>query len=475
MARTVQDVLAVLRGLQLIAEALCSEQRALSRHLWQNSSIRELYEGNFKYSCECLKVIVQNPSEELRKVQELLEESAGRTNVVFEGAKQLARIKVTTKLTMSQQNLSLKEKQKIGENAQYIDSYVEKQKSDAANLDISSITLKELEEILSERHKDRDISLRTSVTEKKQVSENRPISSIKSHNADEEYVKNVLTFVAGTANSYTNTSDSKDKLILPTISTVAKQRKVPSSRIGRMASFGGLFAGLGLGTINELTKGVLGLGGSKNVSEALFSPANAERIVDTLCKVRGAALKIGQILSIQDSNIVSPELVKAFERVRQAADYMPDWQLERVMLNELGPDWRNYMQTFDERPFAAASIGQVHRATLKNGTMVAVKVQYPGVAESIESDIDNLVGMLKVWDVFPHGFFIDNVVKVAKRELTWEIDYIREAEYTKQFKDMISPYGEYYVPKVIEELTTSRVLTTELVPGVPLDKCFEMR
>jgi aarF domain-containing kinase len=79
-----------------------------------------------------------------------------------------------------------------------------------------------------------------------------------------------------------------------------------------------LFAGLGFGTINELTKGALGLGGAKNVKEALLSPQNAERIVDTLCKVRGAALKLGQILSIQDTNVVSPQLIQAFDRVRQA-------------------------------------------------------------------------------------------------------------------------------------------------------------
>ncbi|XP_039441217.1 atypical kinase COQ8B, mitochondrial-like [Culex pipiens pallens] len=96
---------------------------------------------------------------------------------------------------------------------------------------------------------------------------------------------------------------------LPQLSSVAKKRKVPSSRVARLASFGNLFAGLGLGTINELAKGALGLVPPR---QALFSPANAEQIVDTLCKVRGATLKLGQILSIQDSNVVSPQLIKAF-------------------------------------------------------------------------------------------------------------------------------------------------------------------
>lgn len=108
-----------------------------------------------------------------------------------------------------------------------------------------------------------------------------------------------------------------------------------------------------------MTKGALGLGEVKNVKEALLSPQNAERIVDTLCKVRGAALKLGQILSIQDTNVVSPQLIQAFDRVRQAADYMPDWQVEKVMSKHLGKEWKEKFAEFEDKPFAAASIGQV--------------------------------------------------------------------------------------------------------------------
>jgi aarF domain-containing kinase len=259
------------------------------------------------------------------------------------------------------------------------------------------------------------------------------------------------------------------------LKAVAKQRTVPSSRIGRVASFGQLFVGLGIGTVSELTKGSLGLGGAKNVKEALLSPQNAERIVDTLCKVRGAALKLGQILSIQDTNVVSPQLIQAFDRVRQAADYMPDWQVERVMVGEFGTEWRNKFAKFEDKPFAAASIGQVHRGTMHDGTEVAIKIQYPGVAQGIESDIDNLVSMLKVWNLFPPGMFIDNIVKVAKRELAWEVDYLREAEYTANFAEMIKNYPDFKVPRVINDLTTIRVLTTEFVPGVPMDQCFNLR
>ncbi|ALC48503.1 CG32649 [Drosophila busckii] len=492
MARSAQDVLGVLRGLQIVAEACGREHLALTKHLWSNSSVRELLTENVNQTAQAVRNA--QPSEELKKLQELLQETGERSYVVAKGICQLLETKFPRELSIMQAATSGQATGATGAAAMTPSGVsaarAQLEAADAANLDISSITLQEFEEILSKRNKNRNVSLRTAHTKSSEVQLDQAPEQKFSEGImakDTQYVDDVMRFVAGGSTKATTTAtpkaaaaaaaaapDVESKPAVQELSKVAKQRRVPSSRLGRMASFGGLFAGLGIGTINELTKGALGLGGATNMREAFLSPANAERIVDTLCKVRGAALKIGQILSIQDSNVVSPQLAKAFERVRQAADYMPDWQVERVMNTQLGPDWRQGLQSFDDKPFAAASIGQVHRATLLNGMDVAIKIQYPGVAQSIESDIDNLVGMLKVWDVFPQGFFIDNVVRVAKRELQWEVDYAREAEYTEKFREMIAPYPEYYVPKVVREFTTSSVLTTEFVPGVPLDKCFEL-
>ncbi|XP_075990780.1 ubiquinone biosynthesis protein COQ8, mitochondrial isoform X2 [Anticarsia gemmatalis] len=265
------------------------------------------------------------------------------------------------------------------------------------------------------------------------------------------------------------------KKIRVALSENSKARVVPSSRIGRMISFGSLAAGLGVGTVAQYARNTISsvTGKVDESANAFMSPANAERIVDTLCKVRGAALKLGQLLSIQDDALISPELQRIFERVRQSADFMPSWQVEQVMTAQLGPDWRTRVASFEEKPFAAASIGQVHLATLHNGQEVAVKVQYPGVAKGINSDIDNLVGVMKVWNIFPKGMFIDNVVEVAKKELAWEVDYLREAECTKKFKTMLQPFPEYFVPDVVDELCAQEVITTELIDGVPLDKFFD--
>ena len=208
------------------------------------------------------------------------------------------------------------------------------------------------------------------------------------------------------ATSTDSTQERADQLV-----KTAKAQKVPATRLARVATFGGLGFSLGLGTLAEASRRALGSskatkGASKLDGSVVLTDANAERIVQTLCRVRGAALKIGQMLSIQDTALINPQVSQIFERVRQSADYMPIWQLHRVMIDEFGTGWRDKFQEFNEQPFAAASIGQVHRGVLRDGRVVAVKVQYPGVAKGIESDISNLMGILKVAKIVPESEFI---------------------------------------------------------------------
>lgn len=261
----------------------------------------------------------------------------------------------------------------------------------------------------------------------------------------------------------------------------AKAQAVPSTRLGRMATFGGLGLSLGLGTLAEASRRVVGLSDSpKNGSggrldgSVVLTEANAERIVQTLCRVRGAALKIGQMLSIQDKSLINPQISKIFERVQQSADYMPNWQVVQVLTEEFGSNWSENFSEFDQKPFAAASIGQVHRAVLKDGTVVAVKIQYPGVAKGIESDINNLLGLLKIANILPEKLFIDKVVSHMKIELKQECDYIREAECSRVMRNFLKPYPNYYVPKVIDELSGTQIITSEFISGLTIDKCVDL-
>ncbi|EDO39580.1 predicted protein, partial [Nematostella vectensis] len=262
------------------------------------------------------------------------------------------------------------------------------------------------------------------------------------------------------------------------LSARSQERAVPTSRVGRLVNYGGLLASVTLGAISEITKGQLGLKQVDNLSKktgsAFLTEANVQKIVNTLCRMRGAALKLGQMLSIQDNALIAPELLAIFERVRNSADFMPKWQLENVLKKEIGADWKSKLLEFDEKPFAAASIGQVHRGVLLDGREVAIKIQYPGVGDSIDSDINNLMTILNMASLLPKELYAENAVEVARRELAWEVDYVREAQSARKFKELLKDDPEIGIPEVIDELSSRQVITSELINGMPLDKIKDL-
>ncbi|KAF3499567.1 hypothetical protein F2Q69_00039447 [Brassica cretica] len=253
-----------------------------------------------------------------------------------------------------------------------------------------------------------------------------------------------------------------------------RERKVPSTPMARAYGFFNLGAGLAWGAVKEstyrLVNGTPPTQGNKPALSSILSEENAERLALGLCEMRGAALKVGQMLSIQDESLVPAPILNALELVRQGADVMPRSQLNPVLDAELGPNWQSKLGSFDYEPLAAASIGQVHRAVTKEGLEVAMKIQYPGVANSIESDIENVRRLLNYTNLIPKGLFLDRAVKVAKEELARECDYEIEAVSQKHFRDLLSDTPGFYVPRVVDELSSKKILTTELISGVPIDK-----
>ncbi|PAN30944.1 hypothetical protein PAHAL_5G385500 [Panicum hallii] len=258
-----------------------------------------------------------------------------------------------------------------------------------------------------------------------------------------------------------------------------RERRVPSTPFTRALGFAGLGAGLAWGTVQESARRVMyGAPVDKQGKQSALSPflsdQNAERVALALCRMRGAALKVGQMLSIQDESLVPPPVLAALDIVRQGADVMPRKQLNSVLDAELGTDWSSKLRSFDYEPLAAASIGQVHRAVLKDESDVVMKIQYPGVADSIESDIENVRLLLTYTNLIPKGLFLDRAMKVAKQELARECDYVLEASNQKRYKELLSDSDGYYVPKVIDQLSSKKVLTSEFVPGVPIDKVAQL-
>ncbi|CZT13703.1 probable abc1 protein precursor [Rhynchosporium agropyri] len=244
-----------------------------------------------------------------------------------------------------------------------------------------------------------------------------------------------------------------------------RESKVPSSRLGRLWNYGGLAAGMVGGAISESIRRV---GGGGSGGSYMLSAGNMDRLVTKLSRMRGAALKLGQVISFQDSKMLPEPIRQVLQRVQDRADYMPPSQRDSVLTANLGADWRDMFSSFDEKPLAAASIGQVHSAVLKSsGDRVAVKVQYPGVADSIDSDLSNLSLLLTASRLLPKGLFLDRTIANARTELAWECDYIREAECGRRFESLLADEKDVFrVPKVFSEASGKQVLTMEFMDGM---------
>ncbi len=247
-----------------------------------------------------------------------------------------------------------------------------------------------------------------------------------------------------------------------------RYRKVPSARLSRLASFGQLAGGLAGGVLAEGARR-LAQGERPQLSDLLLTPANAVRVTEQLSRLRGAAMKLGQMISLDAGDVLPPELTAILARLRDDAHYMPPAQLNRVLTSEWGADWRRRFARFDPTPIAAASIGQVHKAVLPDGRVLAIKVQYPGVAASIDADVDNVASLLKLSGLLPGTLDIAPLLVEAKRQLKEEADYRREAEQLQLYRARLEGDPAFVLPAAYPDLSTGRVLAMDFVPGQSIE------
>ncbi|QNE31589.1 AarF/ABC1/UbiB kinase family protein [Sphingomonas sp. NBWT7] len=245
-------------------------------------------------------------------------------------------------------------------------------------------------------------------------------------------------------------------------------RAVPSGRMARFGRFGRLAGGVAGGMLAEGTRRIAA-GERPRMGDLLLTPGNAARVADQLAHLRGAAMKLGQMISMDAGDLLPPELTAILARLRDNAHHMPPPQLDRVLVQEWGRDWRRRFRHFQAHPIAAASIGQVHRADLPDGRTIAIKVQYPGVAESIDADVDNVATLLRVSGLLPRELDVATLLVEAKRQLHEEADYLREREMLERYRARIGDDPAYVVPAAVPELSTARVLAMEFVAGSPIE------
>ena len=245
-------------------------------------------------------------------------------------------------------------------------------------------------------------------------------------------------------------------------------RAVPSGRLSRFGQFGRLAGGVAGGMIAEGARR-LADGERPRVRDLLLTPGNVGRIADRLSHLRGAAMKLGQMISMDAGDMLPPELAEIMARLRQNAHRMPPPQLQRVLAAQWGKDWRTRFARFNATPIAAASIGQVHRATTRDGRDLAIKVQYPGVRDSIDADVDNVATLLRVSGLLPRELDIAPLLVAAKTQLREEADYIREGEQMTLFATLLADDPAYAVPSLDGEFTTHEVLAMSFVEGRPIE------
>jgi predicted unusual protein kinase regulating ubiquinone biosynthesis (AarF/ABC1/UbiB family) len=234
----------------------------------------------------------------------------------------------------------------------------------------------------------------------------------------------------------------------------------PSGRFSRFRKLATLSARLSADAVGAGIKKLTG-------QDEGFPTVSAERIVEALGEMKGLAMKLGQALSM-DPQLLPPEARAVLARLQNQATPMPFETVAQVVTQELGKTPDDAFATFEREPLAAASIGQVHRATTHDGLDVVVKVQYPGIAEVLHSDFANLGTLVKALGAGGKRLDVRKHFEEIRADFLAEADYRNEARNARAFAEAVKGLPELHVPQPIEALTAERVLTLERLEGPTL-------
>jgi len=248
-----------------------------------------------------------------------------------------------------------------------------------------------------------------------------------------------------------------------------KDESIPQGRVSRTAKVGTVISSQGARYAGTRAANVVR--SKERATEALDSRhlEAAERMVDVLGTMKGAAMKIGQLASFIDTEFLPPEYRDLYQdklgTLRSSAPPMPWKKVSHVLDEEWDSPVEDLFEDFEEEAAAAASIGQVHRATLPDGRPVAVKIQYPGVAKALRADMQNAGMILRLAKAIAPGLDAKAAAEELKERVLEELDYEYEAQNQRTFARGYRGHPFIYVPDVISRLTTERVLVTEWVDG----------
>jgi len=253
------------------------------------------------------------------------------------------------------------------------------------------------------------------------------------------------------------------------VNDTPRNSDVPRNSISRTAKLAGLPIGLAGRTAVGIGKR---LGGrSAEIVAQEIQQRTADQVFRVLGELKGGAMKLGQALSIFEAAL-PPELAGPYRatltKLQESAPPLPAATVHRVLAADFGPDWRSRFTSFEDTASAAASIGQVHRATWSDGRPVAVKIQYPGAGKALVNDFTQLARVGRLFGLLMPGLEVKPLLDELRDRVAEELDYGLEASAQRAFAAAYAGDPDIYVPDVVEG--TEHVLVTEWMDGTPLSR-----
>src|ERR1039457_3699839 len=253
-----------------------------------------------------------------------------------------------------------------------------------------------------------------------------------------------------------------------------ESKKIPTSRVRRSATVGKLAASEAVKQFGTRAANVTRSDEAAQDASARRQLETAKQIVAALGTMKGAAMKLGQVMSFLDVGLVAEEHREEFQRelakLRDAAPTVSFKQMRAVIEDDLEEPISEVFSSFDEEPIAAASIGQVYRATLHDGREVAVKVQYPGVAAAVRADMQNMDMIMRLLKRMTPGLDVKAIAEEIKERIVEELDYELEAQNQRSLARIFAGHPFIVVPEVVSALSRERVLVSEFVSGVGFEE-----
>src|SRR3989441_286960 len=253
-----------------------------------------------------------------------------------------------------------------------------------------------------------------------------------------------------------------------------ESERIPSSRVRRTATVGTLAASEAMKQFGTRAANVTRSQAGAEEAMARRQLETAKQIVTVLGTMKGAAMKLGQVMSFLDVGLVPEQHREEFQhelaKLRDAAPTVSFKQMQRVIEDDLEEPIDDVFASFYEQPIAAASIGQVYRATLHDGREVAVKVQYPGVAGAVRADLQNLEMIMRLLKRMTPGMDVKAIAEEIRERIGEELDYELEAQNQRSLARIFAGHPFIFVPKVLSDLSRERVLVSEFVRGVGFEE-----